>query len=79
MGRPEKCNYIPEEPRVSSLCVVFFGREDSLYIWLEKNTGIINPWRWNSRYGKVKVHWSYYCSNDDKNEGLSIPKYGHHV
>jgi hypothetical protein len=28
---------------------------------------------------QVKVHWSYYGSNDDKNEGLSIPKNGHHV
>jgi len=172
-GRPEKCNYITEELRVSSLCVVFFGREDGLYIWLEKNTGIINTWRWNSQMARwvptahilclwsvhsivpwffcsvmyhllntttvlcrmsmrpstshyclavnscfhhswltlpqvpnnnfdpwfhtclsksvfhsqvgtllavqVKVHWSYYGSNDDKNEGLSIPKNGHHL
>jgi hypothetical protein len=28
---------------------------------------------------QVKVHWSYYGSNDDKNEGLSIPKNGHHL
>lgn len=55
-GRPEKCNYIPEELRVSSLCVVFFGREDGLYIWLEKNMGIINTWRWNSQHGKVSAH-----------------------
>lgn len=53
-GRPEKCNYIPEELRVSSLCVVFFGREDGLYIWLEKNTGIINTWRWNSQHGTCR-------------------------